>query len=95
MQVTQTNSTEGYWLPINSLVKSDKLNGMASLRGLWSCYALIETEENQNYRAERKYLELLETQDDRVLVKGTIQAGDEIITDGTHRIIPGQLVKKK
>ena len=87
LKVTQTNSTDGYWLPIDSLVKSD--------RGLWSSYALVETENNQNYRAERRYLELLETQGDRVLVKGTIQPGDEIITDGTHRIIPGQIVKKK
>ena len=87
LKVTQTNSTDGYWLPINSLVKSD--------RGLWSSYALVETEDKQNYRAERRYLELLETQGDRVLVKGTIQAGDEIITDGTHRIIPDQIVRKK
>ena len=85
LKVTQTNSTESYWLPIDALVKGD--------RGLWSSYALVETEK-QNYRAERRYLELLETQGDRVLVKGTIQAGDEIITDGTHRIIPGQIVRK-
>ena len=85
LNVTQTNSTEGYWLPINSLIKSD--------RGLWSCYALV-TEDGES-KAERRYLELLETQGDKVLVKGTIQPGDEIIIDGTHRIIPGQLVKKK
>lgn len=87
LKVTQTNSTDGYWLPINSLIKGD--------RGLWSCYALSSTEDSQNYRVERRYLELLETQGDKVLVKGTIQPGDEIITDGTHRIIPGQIVRKK
>ena len=59
---------------------------------MWSCYALIT--ENRESKAERRYLELLETQGDKVLVKGTIQPGDEIIIDGTHRIIPGQLVKK-
>lgn len=95
LKVIQTNSTDGYWLPINSLIKGDKPKGMASLRGLWSCYALGSTEDSQNYRVERRYLELLETQGDRVLVKGTIQPGDEIITNGTHRIIPGQLVAKK
>ncbi|MEM7594482.1 MAG: efflux RND transporter periplasmic adaptor subunit, partial [Cyanobacteria bacterium P01_A01_bin.83] len=41
----------------------------------------------------RRYVELLETQGDRVLVRGTLQEGDEIIVDGTHRLIPGQLVK--
>lgn len=83
LKVTQTNNTDGYWLPITALVKSD--------RGLWSCYALV-TEDGES-KAERRYLELLETQDDRVLVRGTIQPGDEIITDGTHRLVPGQLVK--
>lgn len=84
LNVTQTNSTDGYWLPINSLVKGD--------RGLWSCYALV-TEDGES-KAERRYLELLETQGDRVLVRGTIQPGDKIITDGTHRLVPGQLVRQ-
>lgn len=83
LKVTQTNNTDGYWLPITALVKGD--------RGLWTCYALVT--ENNESKAERRYLELLETQGDRVLVRGTIQPGDEIITDGTHRLVPGQLVK--
>ena len=84
LKVTQDNSVEGYWLPINALVKGD--------RGLWSCYAVIETDGNTI--AERRYLEILETEGDRVLVRGTVQPGDEIITDGTHRLIPGQIVEK-
>ncbi|MBE9045888.1 efflux RND transporter periplasmic adaptor subunit, partial [Pleurocapsales cyanobacterium LEGE 10410] len=51
LQVTQTNKIDGYWLPITSLVKGD--------RGLWSCYALV-TEDGES-KAERRYLELLET----------------------------------
>ena len=84
LQVTQDNSVEGYWLPINALVKGD--------RGLWSCYAVIESDGNSI--AERRYLELLETEGERVLVKGTVQPGDEIIIDGTHRLIPNQIVIK-
>ena len=41
------------------------------------------------------YIELLETQGDRALVRGTLRSGDEIIIDGTHRIIPGQIVRKQ
>ena len=84
LKATQNKSVEGYWLPINALVKGD--------RGLWSCYALVESEGESI--AERRYLELLETEGDRVLVKGTIQPGDKIIIDGTHRLIPGQIVKQ-
>ena len=83
LSVSQTNNLEGYWLPINALTKGD--------RGLWTCYAVVS--EGKNYKAERKYVELLETQGDRVLVKGTIQTGDRIITEGTHRLVPGQLIK--
>ncbi len=85
LNVTQTKDIDGYWLPITALVKGD--------RGLWSSYALIDGKEGES-KVERRYLELLETQEDRVLVKGTIKPGDEIITDGVHRLVPGQIVKR-
>ena len=83
-----------YWLPVTALVKSD--------RGLWSCYAVVATEENnsasmantKSYRVERRLIEVLETKGERVLVRGTLQAGDAIVTDGTQRLVPGQLVSK-
>ena len=84
--VTQANNVDGYWLPIGALVKGD--------RGLWSCYALVDAPDGQ-YQAERRYIELLETEEERVLVRGTIQPGDEIITGGVHRLVPGQIVKRQ
>lgn len=84
LQVTQTRNADGYWLPIDALITGD--------RGLWSVYALVESESGDNV-TERRHIELLETQGDRVLVKGTIQSGDEIVIDGTHRLIPGQAVR--
>ena len=94
LPITQTVSIEGYWLPVTALVKSD--------RGLWSCYAVVATEENnsasmantKSYRVERRLIEVLETKGERVLVRGTLQAGDAIVTDGTQRLVPGQLVSK-
>ena len=86
LKVTQTIDIDGYWLPITALVRGN--------RGLWSSYGLVRSEDSQHFQAERRYIELLETQGDRVLVKGTLQPGDEIIINGTHRIIPSQLVKK-
>ncbi|WP_019505140.1 efflux RND transporter periplasmic adaptor subunit [Pleurocapsa sp. PCC 7319] len=84
LAVSQTSSTDGYWLPINALVKADK--------GLWSCLAVVKTDNNQT-KIERRYVELLETQEDRVLVRGTLQPGDSIVVNGTHRFVPGQLVR--
>ena len=86
LNISQTNNTDGYWLPINALVKGD--------RGLWSCYALKGLSDGNN-KAERRHVEILETQENLVLVRGTLQPEDEIIVDGTHRLIPGQLVRKE
>ncbi len=86
LQITQSIATEGYWLPVTALVKSE--------RGLWSCYAVVETDSNEanNYQIERRLIEVLETNGEQVLVKGTLQPGDTIITEGTQRLVPGQSV---
>ena len=88
LQITQTIATEGYWLPVTALVKSD--------RGLWSCYAVVETDKDDSnaYQIERRLVEVIETNGEQVLVKGTLNEGDAIVTDGTQRLVPGQLVSK-
>ena len=94
LPITQTVATEGYWLPITALVKSD--------RGLWSCYAVVAAQRNdstsgtktKSYRVERRLVEVLETNGEQVLVRGTLQPGDAIVTDGTQRLVPGQLVSQ-
>ncbi|MDY6804705.1 MAG: HlyD family efflux transporter periplasmic adaptor subunit [Cyanobacteriota bacterium] len=88
LEVTQTIPTEGYWLPTAALVRGE--------RGLWSCYLLrgAESELGEDvYRVERSFLEVLHTESDRVLVRGTLERGDRAIASGTHRIVPGQLVR--
>jgi multidrug efflux pump subunit AcrA (membrane-fusion protein) len=83
LNVTQTNKTDGYWLPITALVKGD--------RGLWSCYAVVANNSNTS-QVERRLLEVLETDGERVLVRGTLKVGDAIVADGTQRLVAGQLV---
>jgi len=88
LQLSQTISTNGYWLPITALVRGK--------RGLWSCYALIAAENNigiKKYRVERRDVEVLYNQGDRVLVRGAIKTGDRVIPEGTQRIVNGQLVR--
>ncbi|OKH19898.1 efflux transporter periplasmic adaptor subunit [Hydrococcus rivularis NIES-593] len=78
----------GYWLPITALVKGT--------RGLWSCYVLsepVKSEDGNTFLVERRDVEVLHTQSDRVLVRGTLQSGDRVILSGTHRLVPGQLVR--
>ncbi|MEM7717175.1 MAG: efflux RND transporter periplasmic adaptor subunit [Cyanobacteria bacterium P01_A01_bin.68] len=86
-KISQTVAIVGYWLPITALVKGD--------RGLWSCYAVVRNKGNtKSYQVERRLVEVLETNGKRVLVRGTIQSGDAIVTEGTQRLVPGQLVMK-
>lgn len=83
-------SANGYWLPISALVQGK--------RGLWSCYALTETENspknlslaNANatkpYRVERRDVEVVHTEGDRVLVRGAIESGENVINRRICRI---------
>lgn len=93
LQLTETISDTGYWLPTTALVKG--------VRGLWSCYVLGKAnkskssanESNQSFFVERKDVEISHTIGDRVLVRGTLQSGDQVIINGTHRLVSGLLVK--
>lgn len=93
LQLTETISDTGYWLPTTALVKG--------VRGLWSCYVLGKANKskssangsNQSFFVERKDVEILHTIGDRVLVRGTLQSGDQVIINGTHRLASGLLVK--
>ncbi|MEA5515043.1 efflux RND transporter periplasmic adaptor subunit [Nodularia sp. UHCC 0506] len=82
LQVEQTVSTQGFWLPVTALIKGE--------RGLWSCFAIAP--EGETYRIERRDVEVLYTEGDRVLVRGTIVAGEEIVKSGAHRLVSGQIV---
>lgn len=88
LHLNETVSDTGYWLPTTALVKG--------VRGLWSCYVLGEadkTNKSNYFTVKRKDVEILHNTGDRVLVKGTLQNNDRVIVNGTHRIVPGILVK--
>ncbi len=84
LEVVQANLTEGFWLPMAALVRGD--------RGLWAAYGVVPGEE-AFYVLERRDLEILHAEGDRVLVRGTLQAGDLIVADGAQRVVPGQRVR--
>ena len=86
-------STIGYWLPITSIIKG--------ANGLLFCYALKERPEekpeiSKHYKIfsiQKREIEILHTESDRVLVRGTLQPDDRILSDGVHRIASKQLVR--
>ncbi|HDZ47364.1 hypothetical protein LCGC14_0056580 [marine sediment metagenome] len=78
-----TEPARGYWVPLDALIAAD--------RGLWNVL-VAETLENDRYRVARASVELLHTSVDQAFVRGTLAPGMRMITSGTHRILPGQIV---
>ncbi len=87
LELAQTQAIAGFWLPTTALVRAE--------RGLWACYVPIEAETPASesvYRLERHVVEVIHEQGDRVFVRGTLQSGDVVVSNGTQRLVPGQLV---
>lgn len=85
--LSETQPTDGVWLPSTALVPDD--------RGLWSVYVLGAGDETapNRFPVTRRQVEVLYTEGNRSLVRGTLQAGDQAIVEGTHRIVPGDRVQ--
>ncbi|MEM9539257.1 MAG: efflux RND transporter periplasmic adaptor subunit [Cyanobacteria bacterium P01_E01_bin.42] len=85
LNLSETQNAEGFLLNSTALIPGE--------RGLWSVYVLGEAGEKPDvYQVARRDVEVLHAEGDRVLVRGTLQAGDRVILDGTHRIVSGQWI---
>ena len=88
LQLEETVEASGYWLPTTALTEGE--------RGLWSCLVAVPDETHSSrrdaLRVERRDVEVLHTESNRVLVRGTLNAGDRVIATGTHRVSVGQRV---
>ena len=90
LKLTETIANSGYWLPTTALVRG--------VRGLWSCYVLGKSENvaadpKKAFPVEQRDVEVLHTKSDRVFVRGTLQNSDQVIINGNHRLVSGQLVR--
>ncbi|MBI1392807.1 MAG: efflux RND transporter periplasmic adaptor subunit [Alphaproteobacteria bacterium] len=79
----QTIQQSGYWVPVASLV--------ADLKGLFAVQIASVTDEGA-FRIARAPVQVLYTDGERAFVSGTLQAGDEVVVQGTNRVSPGQYV---
>lgn len=73
----------GFWLPITAITDG--------VRGRWNVYTLTPSEQN-DFQIERRDIEILYTQQDKVFIKGPINAGEQIIARGLHKLVVGQNV---
>ena len=85
IKITTKVATSGYWIPTTAINKG--VRGLSSLMTLEP-----DVDQPELFRVRRRDIEIIKTDSQRVLVKGTISDGNLIVVDGLHRITLGQLV---
>ena len=79
LEFSEQVAGNGFWVPLSALTAAD--------RGLWSVFVV-----NDRNLVERRLLEVLHTQSDRVFVRGTLTEADRVVQTGVQRVVPGQSV---
>ena len=79
------NPEPGFWVPAAALTRGD--------RGLWSVLAVVSSQDPSETTVNRRDVEWLHSEGERVFVRGTLTAGDQIIAGGIHRLVAGQRVE--
>ncbi len=75
----------GYWIPLAALTEGP--------RGLWQVLvAQPEDGATDAHRLENRAVEVLYAETERAYVRGTLAAGDLLVTGGTNRVVAGQRV---
>ena len=72
---------KGVWVPISAL--------SSGIRGMWTVYVVNQAESN---RIESRIVEIIYTDGQRAYISGALSEGEKLITEGTQRLVPGQLV---
>ena len=80
----------GAWLPTVALSEG--------ARGLWSCYVAEplpagERIGDATHRLQRRQLEVLFEEAERVFVRGTLRDRERVVVRGIHRLVTGQNVR--
>ncbi len=85
---------EGVWLPLTALARGE--------RDVWSCFVVRPDIPRDSARdsdgsgegvVERRLVEPLYVEAERVLARGTLERGERVVARGTHRLVPGQRVQ--
>lgn len=79
LNLEETVREPGYWIPTVALTSAGN--------GLWQCYTVGT---DQTVQVQR--LEVLHRETHRILVRGTLQSGDQVIVEGVGQVVPGQKV---
>lgn len=82
LNLERTITEPGFWLPLSALSEAQ--------RGLWALFVVVRDSSGETI--ERRLVEVLHSDGDRVFVRGTLAEGDRVVATGSGRIVPGQSV---
>lgn len=84
LEIERPIADPGFWLPLTALTESS--------RGLWAVYVAADGPDGGK-TLERRELEVLHQEADRVFARGTLADHEQIVVAGRHRLVPGQSVQ--
>lgn len=90
LALEQPVETSGFWVPMGALAEGE--------RGVWTNYVAAPLTAGEQTGAathviEARAVEVLYEREDRVFVRGAVDAGEQVVVAGLHRIVPGQAVR--
>ena len=90
VEFLSTTAADGFWIPQSALIGQSN--------GLWSILVVSGAENARGQNAkeeglvEQKLLEVISIKDDWVFVDANLSAEELVISNGSHRIVPGQRI---
>lgn len=84
LEIARHLNQPGFWLPLTALTESS--------RGLWAVYVAVGLTGDEGV-LERRELEVLHQEADRVFVRGTLGDNEQVVAGGLQRLVPGQRVR--
>jgi RND family efflux transporter MFP subunit len=75
----------GFWLPLDALTEGRE--------GLWAAYAVVPGEGEAPAHVERREVEVIHAEENRVFVRGDLREGEAVVAQGSQRLVPGQAVR--
>jgi multidrug efflux pump subunit AcrA (membrane-fusion protein) len=84
LKFNESVNVKGFRVPDTALASGS--------RGLWNVYVAEHNETDGNHIVRGRVVEVLHTDGVSAIVRGAVSAGELIVADGVHRIVPGQKV---
>ena len=83
LQFSDVHDMSGYWIPLSAMTDG--------LRGVWNVFVM--SDKDSQHVVERRSIQVLHANAEYAYVTGALTSGERLISDGLHRLVPGQAVQ--